>query len=163
MAVMCIASFRTNLPSREALWPGALIVVWAQAGVGRQRHPKPPQGHIVGIYSAYTPEYRATSKPPQGHHKAIYLGVQSHPKATPKPPQGYPKATPRLPQSQVHATYKPGDWLVLRWITLVLPLRYRCSTVVSLVFLRLSAVCYPCNPLGISAALLCLHQSRTSF
>src|ERR1039458_7815875 len=84
----------------RSLWPGALIVVWAQAGVGRQSHPKPPQGHIVGIYSTYTPEYRATSKPPQGHHKAIYLGVQSHPKATPKPPSCDLQARYMRPASQ---------------------------------------------------------------
>src|ERR1035438_10780625 len=46
------------------------------SGVTHQASLKPPQSHIVGIYSAYTPENKATLKPPQ-----------SHTKATPKPPQ----------------------------------------------------------------------------
>ena len=44
---------------------------------------KPPQSHKLAIYSAQTPEYRATSKPPQSHpkapkshHRAITDGVR---------------------------------------------------------------------------------------
>ena len=38
--------------------------------LGIQSHPKPLQSHIIGIYWAYTPEYKATLKPHQGHTKA---------------------------------------------------------------------------------------------
>src|ERR1039457_7175971 len=47
------------------------------------------------------------------------------------------------PSCDPQARYKPGDWDVLRWITLVLPLCYRCSTVVSLVFPRPSSLVRP--------------------
>src|ERR1035437_7967876 len=57
------------------------------SGVTHQASLKPPQSHIVGIYSAYTPEYKATLKPPQSHTKATLKPPQSHPKASPKPPQ----------------------------------------------------------------------------
>src|ERR1019366_5455224 len=115
-------------------------------GLSRSWPSKPPKAttrpysrHILGIYSGVQSHLKATPRPPQSQLLGSTEPPQSHPKATPRLPQGYPKATPKLPQSQVHATYKPGDWVVLRWITLVLPLRYRCSTVVSLVFLRLSS------------------------
>ena len=50
--------------------------------------------------------------------------------------------------SQVHARHKPGDWEVLRCNTLVLPLRYRCSTVVLLVFPRPSSLVLPMQSHG---------------
>ena len=83
-----------------------------------QSHPKPPQSHILGIYSGVQRHLKATSKPPQSHLLGNQLGTQSHPKATPKPPQSHPKATLKpytrhilrgteAPQSHPKATSKP--------------------------------------------------------
>ena len=72
-----------------------------------QSHPKPPQSHILGIYSGVQRHLKATSKPPQSHLLGNQLGTQSHPKATPKPPQSHPKATLKPPQSHPKATPKP--------------------------------------------------------
>ena len=66
---------------------------------------KPPQSHILGIYSAYTPEYKATTEPPQSHLVGNQLRPQSHPKATLKPHQSHTKATPKRPQSLPKASY----------------------------------------------------------
>src|ERR1039457_5156935 len=52
------------------------------------------------------------------------------------------------PSCDPQARYKPGDWDVLRWITLVLPLCYRCSTVVSLEFPRPSSLVLPMQSHG---------------
>src|ERR1017187_4558061 len=57
-----------------------------------ESHPKPLQSHILGIYKAYTPEYKATPKPPQSLLIANRLGPQSHPKAILKPHQSQGKA-----------------------------------------------------------------------
>jgi hypothetical protein len=67
---------------------------------GRTKPPKaiskPPQSHILGIYSGVQSHHRATPKP---------FGRQ--PKATPKPHQSHPKAPPKRHQSHPHATFKP--------------------------------------------------------
>src|ERR1017187_4622126 len=72
-----------------------------------ESHPKPLQSHILGIYKAYTPEYKATPKPPQSLLIANRLGPQSHLKATLKPHQSHTKATPKPHQSHTKATPKP--------------------------------------------------------
>src|ERR1035437_6334892 len=72
------------------------------------------------------------------------LTISSHPKPPPSLILGRGLGT----TSQLHARHKPGDWEVLRWNTLVLPLRYRCSTVVLLEFPRLSSLVLPMQSHG---------------
>src|ERR1035438_4379189 len=76
---------------------GVIIGTCLPVRVHGQSHPKPPQSHIVGIYSAYTPEYRATSQPPQSHPQATLKPPSSHTKATPKPHQSLGKTPTEMP------------------------------------------------------------------